>query len=261
MSDKLLVYLGAGADRIKHFTHLDNNIKKQNKNGKNVRASEILHDLRDQLPFQAESVDLFYSIHTMEHLKYSELMACLVDCFSSLKLNGVIRIVVPDFDCVIKDYLESKNVDVDKWDLDKELPIRNPSELFTYRMLYHDHYYLHNKKTLSTFLNEAGFDHIKVCSPGETRMNYLSEIFSQKERGRYGGDLIIEASKNGQLIRRDNPWRTMPNNRERLSLFLNLKIARKRPYLAAFPELDWFKSLIRKNKSTYCYFPYEKEIG
>ena len=257
-SNRLLIYLGAGADRIQHFTHLDHNIKKETKGGKSVQSAEILHDLRDPLPFKAETVDVFYSIHTMEHLKYSELMSCLVDCFLSLTSGGVIRIVVPDFDCMIKDYLESKEVDIDKWNFNKEFPIRNPSELFTYRVMYQDHYYLHNAQTLSMFLNEAGFTDIRVCSAGETRLEYLSKILSQKEYGRYGGDLIIEASKNSQLIIKNNPWRTKHKAPEGFSLFFNLKFVRRRPYLPSFPELDWFKSIIRKNRRTFIFFPFER---
>ena len=249
---KLLVYLGAGSDRIDGFTHLDNNITKQFKKGNDVGPPEILADLRDKFIFSNSSVDLFYSIHTFEHLTYWELIDCLLECKRSLKLGGTIRIVVPCFDCMINDYKNNVPVASNFWELDENLPITSPTELFIARVLYHDHRYLHNFDTLKRILKKTGFSKIRVCSPGETRLNYLQWVFSSKEAHRGGGDVIVEASNLGDMTDIEKPLRPQPkifyDLRIKIEDFLNLKISRKRRLLPTFPEKFWFRSLAKKTK-------------
>lgn len=255
---RLLVYLGAGSDRIPNFTHLDNNIRKQSKKGVKVRPPEILCDLRDKLPFKKETVDLFYTIHTLEHLTHRELMACLTDLLITLKIGGFLRVVVPCFDCMIQSYLQSQEVIVENWEVNPDLPIRNPSELFAARALYHDHKYLHNFETLSQALQDVGFQEIKACSAGQTDFNsiVIQQVFWSKESARTSGDLILEAKKTNRLELTDNSWRKKQRRLYQfLAVFLNLKLGRNRGLVPAFPEVDWFREKKQKLKrQRYTYF-------
>lgn len=249
----LFVYLGAGSDRIPFFTHFDNNVSKQFKKGRNVGPPEILGDLTRELPFPDESVDLFYTIHTFEHLTYPELINCLLESRRSLKHGGIIRIVVPCFDCMINDYKIGSPVEKDYWEIDKNLPLNTPTDLFIARILYHDHRYLHNYDTLSRILSNTGFSQISVCGPGQTKQSELSEVFYSKENGRVG-DVIVEARNLGE-----NPVYAKQEfeQNKKLSLirnvlenFFNVKIGRSRRLLPMFPEKKWFYEMYLKIRST-----------
>ena len=239
----LFVYLGAGSDRIPFFTHFDNNVSKQFKNGRNVGPPQILGDLTNKLPFADKSLDLFYTIHTLEHLTYPELINCLLESRRSLKYGGLIRIVVPCFDCMINDYKRNSPVEKDFWEIDRNLPINTPTDLFIARILYHDHRYLHNYDTLSRLLLSTGFSQITVCGPGQTMQNELSEIFYSKENERVG-DVIIEARNLGEnpvYMRQEfGKHKKLNLLRKILENFFNVKIGRNRRLLPIFPEKKWF---------------------
>jgi predicted SAM-dependent methyltransferase len=234
------VYLGAGSDRISGFIHLDNNVSKQFKKGIKLTRPEIISDLRDPLPFLDNSVDLIYTIHTMEHLAFPDLLNCLSECNRVLKQEGIIRIVVPCFDCMISDYLSNKSVDGRPWEIDSNLPLDDHIDFFIARVMYHDHKYLHNFETLSKVLSKTGFSSISKCGPGETRQFSLQKIFLDKEINRYG-DVIVEAVK---LFNRPKPQEHSQQfqNRKRRGIlsFLNLRIGRDRGLLPCFPEKLWF---------------------
>ncbi len=66
---------------------------------------DVWADLRNELPFKDNSVDIFYSHHVIEHLPdldfhFSELYRCL-------KPGGKIRLAGPNGDAAIKKYLEN----------------------------------------------------------------------------------------------------------------------------------------------------------
>ena len=71
---------------------------------------------------------------------------------------------VPDMDIMISKYLDKKE-DIEKVKHDSEIslsmPLENHTDLFVNRVLYHDHYYLHNFDTLSRALKKTGFRNVK----------------------------------------------------------------------------------------------------
>ena len=71
-------------------------------------SDEVLeHDLTRGLPFEEESIDVVYHSHVLEHLKPQEGVKLLEECFRVMKPGGVLRIVVPDLECIARLYLEN----------------------------------------------------------------------------------------------------------------------------------------------------------
>ncbi len=66
-----------------------------------VRALDICNGL----PYASESIDFCYSSHVLEHLRRLDARNLLVDCRRVLKREGVIRLVVPDLESLVRDYL------------------------------------------------------------------------------------------------------------------------------------------------------------
>ena len=63
-------------------------------------------------------------------------------------------------------------------------PIENHTDLFINRILYHDHFYLHNFDTMKRALEKCGFSEVKEMKPGETSEQKLKKIFFDAETGK-----------------------------------------------------------------------------
>ena len=64
------------------------------------------HDLRTPLPFPDNYADAIYCSHFLEHLDVKKADKFLCECLRCLKPGGVLRVVVPDFERMAKDYLK-----------------------------------------------------------------------------------------------------------------------------------------------------------
>jgi predicted SAM-dependent methyltransferase len=64
------------------------------------------HDLRTPLPFPNNFADAIYCSHFLEHLDDNMADKFLSECLRCLKPRGVLRVVVPDFERMAKDYLK-----------------------------------------------------------------------------------------------------------------------------------------------------------
>jgi predicted SAM-dependent methyltransferase len=67
--------------------------------------SIMIWDIRRGLPFANSSVRYIYASHLLEHLKREEAEFVLKECYRALKKGGIIRIVVPDLECAIREYI------------------------------------------------------------------------------------------------------------------------------------------------------------
>lgn len=70
--------------------------------------SIFIHDLRKKFPWKDESADIIYSSHTLEHLNKNEGIHFLNECYRVLKKNGILRIVVPDLNKLVVEYIEGQ---------------------------------------------------------------------------------------------------------------------------------------------------------
>lgn len=59
------------------------------------------------LSFRDNSFDVVYSSHFIEHIPKEHLEIFLADCLRVLKPNGVIRLVTPDLEFLINEYVEN----------------------------------------------------------------------------------------------------------------------------------------------------------
>lgn len=67
----------------------------------------IIHDLNQPLPFESKSVDVVYHSHVLEHFTRDSGIKFLTECRRVLKENGIIRIVVPNLEEIVKEYLSN----------------------------------------------------------------------------------------------------------------------------------------------------------
>jgi predicted SAM-dependent methyltransferase len=58
------------------------------------------------LPFEDNSVDLIYASHVFEYFDRNEGNELLKKWYAKLKPNGILRLAVPDFEAIVKLYIE-----------------------------------------------------------------------------------------------------------------------------------------------------------
>ena len=61
----------------------------------------------EPLPFESDSVDFVYSSHMIEHLRPQAGLEFLSECLRVLKPGGWIRLVTPDFENLLIEYLDN----------------------------------------------------------------------------------------------------------------------------------------------------------
>lgn len=67
----------------------------------------MIHDLSNGIPFADGSVDMCYCSHFLEHLDRTVAPSFLCECQRVLKVGGVIRIVVPDYEQTCAEYMSN----------------------------------------------------------------------------------------------------------------------------------------------------------
>ena len=162
----------------------------------NIKWSEkiFLHDLREKLPWEDNSVDVIYSSHTLEHLFLCEAKTLLQECYRVLKPNGIIRIVVPDLKSYVVKYVAGKISAIEFLDAlsvhytrpqDKLLKkILAPVMSFPHKCMY-------DKPSLIEIMSEIGFE-VKSKNFLESEISNLAEI---EDSGRTIDALIVEGNK------------------------------------------------------------------
>ena len=67
----------------------------------------IRHDVNKGLPFEQGRFSAVYHSHILEHLEPSEGRELIRECYRVLKPGGILRIAVPDLECIARLYLET----------------------------------------------------------------------------------------------------------------------------------------------------------
>lgn len=93
------LHIGCGDKYLDGFLNIDANP---------FRKLDMWLNLRNGLPFQADTVNCIYTFHTVEHFYPDELEAILSECHRVLKTGGGMRIVVPNLRTAIQAYTEGR---------------------------------------------------------------------------------------------------------------------------------------------------------
>ena len=243
MVGQILLYVGCGHHRMEGFIHLEINPGKRYKGGGCVSAPDILADISEKIPLPDDSCRIIFSRGTLEHLTYQELVNHLLDAHRLLVKGGAVRMVVPNFDSAITDYHNKVFTPGDGVEMSRIMPHENHVDQFICKMLYHDHYYLHNYDTLFRILDNTGFSNIRECNPGDTIIEECKNELYKAEDGRLPSHIIMEAQKldvKPSLSRYERKYSSHTILRL-LQKYLNITIKpfiKRRPM---FPQRLWFE--------------------
>ena len=112
---------------------------------------DLLADVTD-LPYSPDSVDEIYCGHLLEHLSWDEGQDALKHWLSILKPGREIRIVVPDFDVLVKQYFDNPTP--------AELKYFNDYYIYSY-VQESRHRYFYSAALLKMAMETAGFKEVE----------------------------------------------------------------------------------------------------
>ena len=154
-----------------------------------ARKNDIRYcDAARRIPFGDSTVDLVYSCHMLEHLDQDESRVFFDESYRILKKNGIMRIVVPDFQKLIDKY--ESNKDVDRFIERSCLVGKKPKTLIKkvqYLLQGHGwHHQMFNENSLTSF-KKLEFSNVELMKPGETNIAYPNSInlMERKEESLY----------------------------------------------------------------------------
>ena len=99
INKKLLINIACGNVYIKNKSWINLDIISKDKYVKKI-------NLLKKLPFNNETVDAIYCAHFLEHIPVHKVTDFLEECFRILKKDGVLRLVLPNFESLTKEYLK-----------------------------------------------------------------------------------------------------------------------------------------------------------
>ena len=153
---------------------------------RDVRRVNVLRGL----PFPGESVSYIYSSHLLQGLAQEESRGLITECFRVLRPGGVLRVVVPDLERVIRDYLADQDTSASH-NLMRRLSPKSSAirDLLRKGRRYEQ---MFDARSLGRLLIEAGFGHPEVCG---FRISRIPEIEALEAEQRRSESLYVEASK------------------------------------------------------------------
>jgi len=93
--------LGCGRNIVQQFDNADTYVLRQKK------VPYIGLDLTKKFPFDSEIYVGIFCEHTLEHLRFFDVLNCLSESYRILKKGGILRIVVPDLDLYLSNMIEN----------------------------------------------------------------------------------------------------------------------------------------------------------
>jgi predicted SAM-dependent methyltransferase len=119
-----------------------------------------LVDIRKKLPDGDSSVDFIYCSNVLEHFEKYEALNILKECKRVLKSKGIMRIVLPDLNKIIKYRSEANTFNREFFGFDKDLyvGIMGRIKMFFIR----GHKWMYDKDSARNLLKEAGFKNIYI---------------------------------------------------------------------------------------------------
>jgi len=189
--------LGARFSKIPFYNFINRRIKlfDIDINGVPRKWNEKLyiHDLNNRFPWESNSVDIIYCSHTLEHFSKQEGQAFLQECYRVLKIEGIIRIVVPDLKSFVEEYCKG-NIRADEFV--EKLGVLYENKRSSFKNLFltvtqFPHRCMYDAQTLSAILTAMDF----IVERREPFKSAILDIKSIELAERTESAVIVEGKK------------------------------------------------------------------
>jgi predicted SAM-dependent methyltransferase len=164
-------------------------------------------NLNKKWAYKEDSVDIVYASHLFEHLTLKSTDIFLKEAFRTLKVGGIIRIVVPDLYKISKKYIKEyeegsveNSTEFIMWavNMHREGQYGSNIGFFKKQILEltgypHQHKYMYDEKSLTTKMKSYGFKDLLSLTYGVS--NYIKEIKDVEGKEESYLSIYIEARK------------------------------------------------------------------
>ena len=131
------LHIGCGKKYLDGYKHLD---------VINFDHIDFVCDARMLTMIEDASVSEIYACHILEHVERNEVVNVLREWSRVLKVGGVVRIAIPDFEAVVAEYVENK-------DLQRFQGLLFGGQTYDYNF----HHVAFDYTVLEAYLSAAGF--------------------------------------------------------------------------------------------------------
>jgi predicted SAM-dependent methyltransferase len=147
------------------------------------KTNEVAYmDATEIFPFADDSLDYIFSEHMIEHVTFEGGKFMIKECFRTLKRGGKIRIATPDLAFLIQLYSKEKSAIQKRYiDFSIERYFKNQAPAFDTLVINNfmrdwGHQFVHDEKSLTYLLQEAGFQSIIQVNVGESNDLHFQNI-------------------------------------------------------------------------------------
>jgi len=160
---------------------------------KNVRYGDIVKGL----PIEPNSCRGIYCSHILEHLALDDCERALSNTFRYLQQGGSFRLVVPDLEQLVNEYLlkhssEAAHEFMENACLGRKQRARGLWGNLKDWLGNSSHLWMWDERSMKSKLNEYGFTAIRRCSFGDAKDRQFSEV---EEKNRFDKCLAMECHK------------------------------------------------------------------
>ena len=144
----------------------------------------VYGDIRKKLRWKNNSVEYINHSQVLEHLYYDKAVKFLRECFRILKKGGIMRISVPDFEKIVKEYTEGlKKRNNQGLQIEKIMDALYARNLKSQK---YGHKWMYDRFSLKNILEKCGFMNIKILKNNILNGEILDE---------HSNSIFIEAIK------------------------------------------------------------------
>lgn len=180
INNEIKLHLGCGEIHLDGWVNID--IESTN--------ADLIHDLRNPLPFDTDSVSYIYAEHFIEHLSQADAKALLSECHRVLRDKGAIRLTTPNLAFLLSTYFSG---DLQEWS-EYWVPATK-AHMVNEGMRSWGHQFIYDAEELARFIFECGFGFIKFEQWRQSDISHFSNIESRN----YHKELIVEAYKDSSI--------------------------------------------------------------
>lgn len=175
------LHVGSGGHRIEGWINLDIDA---------AGGVDLVADATRPLPLRSQSLDLIHSEDVIEHLHQDAGRAFLRDCYRVLKEGGVMRLVTPDLQLLIRRIYIDRNESHLRW-CGAFLEAEGPCEALNMHLRMNgEHRFLYDEETLTRVLREIGFN-VRSVRFNQSRIPELRYLDLRD----FGLNLFVECTK------------------------------------------------------------------
>ena len=149
-------------------------------------------DMRNGLPLPDQSCSNLFCEHFLEHLSYpEEVKRFLAECYRVLKMDGILRIIVPDAEKFVRAYAGGDTSFLLRASPNSDSPMEALNSIF-YGDPLGEHRYAYDFNTLKQLLESAGFRNVEVSEPGK---GSIASALDRQDIPRVMESFYVEATR------------------------------------------------------------------